>query len=54
MISKLTPPFNGLISLVMVAGCTIDGTVGALPLVLISTNMKLKVLEIKESGLVCV
>jgi hypothetical protein len=50
MISKLIPPLNGLIGLVMAIGYTINGVVGALPLVPISTNMKLKVFEIKENG----
>jgi hypothetical protein len=54
MISKLIPPLNGLTDLVMVRGYTTDGVAGALPLVPISTNMKLWVFEIKESSSVCV
>jgi hypothetical protein len=41
MISKLVPPLNGLIGLVMATRCTIDGVVGVLLLVPISTHTKL-------------
>jgi hypothetical protein len=41
MISKPFPPLSGLTSLVVAKGCTINGVVGVLLLVLISTNMKL-------------
>jgi hypothetical protein len=39
MISKLVPPLSGLIGLVI--GCTIDGVVGILLFVIISTYTKL-------------
>jgi len=41
MLSKLVPPFSGLIGLVMTTCCTIDGVVGTILLVPISANMKL-------------
>jgi len=41
IISKPGPPLNGLISLVMATGCTIDGVIGTLLLVPISTYTKL-------------
>jgi hypothetical protein len=47
MISKLVPPLNGLTSLVIATCSTIDGVVGTLLLVPISTNMKLEGLYLK-------
>ncbi len=52
MISKLVPPLNGLIGLVMATSCTIDGVVGTLLLVLISAYMKLGGLYLKSSKVV--
>jgi hypothetical protein len=40
MISKHVPPLSGLTSLVI--GCTIDGVIGTLLLILISIDTKLK------------
>jgi hypothetical protein len=41
MMPKLVPPLNGLSGLVMATGCTTNGVVGTMLLVLISTNTKL-------------
>jgi hypothetical protein len=41
MMPKLVPPLSGLSGLVMAIGCTTNGVVGTMLLVLISTNTKL-------------
>jgi len=55
MIFKHVPPLNGLTSLVMAIGCTIDGVTKTFLLVPISTYMKLGgfVFEIRRSCLIC-
>jgi hypothetical protein len=52
MISKLIPPFNGLIGLVMAIGCTIDGFARTLQLAPISINTKLGSLYLKSGKVV--